>query len=80
MTTAPIARDSFPHLMTCKDLQQALGIDQRAAYALMHREGAPQIRIGRSIYVNRDRFWEWFDGLTVTSRDGVAGYFHAQGG
>jgi len=63
--------------MTCRDLQEALGVDQRAAYALMHQEGAPQIRMGRSLYVNRDRFWDWFDSLAVTSRDGMEGYVNA---
>jgi hypothetical protein len=33
--------------------------------------------MGRSLYVNRDRFWVWFDGLTVTSRDDMEGYANA---
>jgi len=78
MSDKQITRESFPHLMTCKNLQEALGVDERAAYALMHQEGAPQVRMGRSLYVNRDRFWEWLDGgLTVTSRDGLEGYANA---
>jgi acyl transferase domain-containing protein len=74
MTATPITRESFPLLMTCKHLQKALDVEERVAYALMHQEGAPQIRIGRSLYVNRDLFWDWFDGLAATSRDGVEGY------
>jgi len=80
MDAMPIRRESFPHLMTCKHLQQALGVDERAAYAFMHQEGAPQVRRGRSLYVNRDRFWAWLDDLTVTSRDEMEGYANAQNG
>lgn len=57
------ARNSYPHLMTVQHVKQALGIEQMSAYALMHQEGAPIVQMGRKVFVNRDRFWAWFDSL-----------------
>lgn len=51
----------FPPVMTVKDVQKLLQIGQTRAYELFQivEDPPPHIRIGRSIRIPRDAFFEW---------------------
>lgn len=52
--------------MNANEVAAVLGISRSAAYALMHSEGFPVIRIGKRMVVYRDRFVEWMDKQIVS--------------
>ncbi len=46
-------------LLTCKDLQSILHIGRDTAYALMHSQTFPTMRINRRLYVSRSALDGW---------------------
>jgi len=53
--------DQLPLSLRAEDVSQVLGISRAGAYALMHSEGFPCIKIGKRIMVQRDAFLRWLD-------------------
>jgi excisionase family DNA binding protein len=51
--------EELPLMLTVGDLQRVLGVAKPVAYALVHQEDFPAIRIGRSIRIPRDAFLKW---------------------
>lgn len=45
--------------MTIPELQAYLHICRRAAYTLVHQEGFPAYRVGRSIRIDRKELEDW---------------------
>ena len=50
--------------MTYRDLQDILHIGKNKAYELMKSSCFPTIRIGKRMYVNRDRLYRWIEDYT----------------
>ena len=46
-------------LLTCKDLQDILQIGRDTAYALLHSQTFPTIRINNRLYVTRSALEDW---------------------
>ncbi len=44
---------------TARDISELLGISISNAYALLHREDFPTLKIGCRLFVVRDQFDEW---------------------
>lgn len=42
--------------LTCKDIQEILGISRNTAYKLIRLPGFPKIKIGHSYRIPRDKF------------------------
>jgi len=51
---------NLPLMMCAKDLQSC-GLPRSTAYALLNREDFPTVRIGKSLYVPRDKFLAWLE-------------------
>lgn len=51
-------------VLVASDIAEALNTGINTAYALMHREDFPSIRIGRKLVVPRDAFLRWLDRQT----------------
>lgn len=46
-------------MLTTKDLQIYLKIGRDTAYALMHADGFPSLKIGRRYYVTQEALAHW---------------------
>nr|WP_276532477.1 helix-turn-helix domain-containing protein [Cytobacillus horneckiae] len=57
------AREDYPITLEARHVQEILGIGKRKAYELMDENGFPCVKIGRLKRVNRDKFFDWYDGL-----------------
>ncbi|AWP26341.1 helix-turn-helix domain-containing protein [Paenibacillus sp. Cedars] len=53
---------SYPDVLQVSDIQQILGIGRRQAYELVNSGQFHVIRIGKSIRVVRDVFFNWMNG------------------
>ncbi len=53
---------SYPDVLQVADIQQILGIGRRQAYELVNSGQFHVIRIGKSIRVVRDVFFNWMNG------------------
>ncbi|MBO2942518.1 hypothetical protein B1748_19890 [Paenibacillus sp. MY03] len=53
---------SYPDVLQVADIQQILGIGRRQAYELVNSGQFHVIRIGKSIRVTRDIFFNWMNG------------------
>jgi hypothetical protein len=51
----------LPLVLTMRHIQEIMGVGKDAAYQLPHIQGFPAIRLGKSIRVPRDRFFDWLD-------------------
>lgn len=47
--------------LTVKEMAEALNVSMPTAYALVHRDGFPTIRMGRKILVNVAGLQRWLD-------------------
>jgi excisionase family DNA binding protein len=56
-----ITEQELPLVMRVEDVQRALLISRLKAYELVHQQGFPTMRIGRSIRVPRDAFLRWLE-------------------
>ena len=48
-------------LLRVRDLQEILHVGRDTAYALMHSNGFPSMKIGGRYYVARDELQKWLD-------------------
>ncbi len=53
--------DSFPELLTVKQLQQQLKLSKHGAYNLVKDPDFPTVRIGRKILIPADKLQLWID-------------------
>ena len=53
--------DQLPLTLSAEDVAAVLGISRTNAYALLHREDFPTLRIGKRLLVPRDRFIRWIN-------------------
>lgn len=53
--------DQLPLTLRAEDIAQVLDLSRAGAYALMHSEGFPCIRIGKCMRVERNAFLEWLN-------------------
>lgn len=53
--------DDLPLTLSADDVAAVLGISRTNAYALLHREDFPTLKIGKRLLVPRDRFIRWID-------------------
>ncbi|KEO81126.1 helix-turn-helix domain-containing protein [Tumebacillus flagellatus] len=58
--------------ITMKDVAKILGIGDRRAYELAHRDDFPAIWIGGSVRVNRMAFYNWMSQRQVVEFDEAA--------
>ena len=47
--------------MTVRELAERMGIGISKAYALVHLEGFPTLRLGRTILVPIEAFYKWLE-------------------
>lgn len=52
--------EQIPFMMTAKDIQ-ALGFSRQLAYQMLNRADMPTTRIGKRVFVQKNRFLEWLD-------------------
>jgi len=53
---------SYPEVLQVADIQQILGIGRRQAYELVNSGQFHVVRIGKSIRVLREVFFNWMNG------------------
>ena len=53
--------EDLPLTLTVPEVGEALGIFRAAAYALVHSDGFPHLRVGNRILVPKDKFIAWID-------------------
>jgi excisionase family DNA binding protein len=63
-----IEQQTLPLVLKAADVQRILGISRVKVYELLHQQGFPTLRVGRSLRIPRDAFLKWMD--TETSRHG----------
>lgn len=59
------SNDQLPCMLNADKIAKYLEISRAGAYALMHSEGFPLIRIGKRMIVPRDKFLQWVDEQTA---------------
>lgn len=52
--------NQIPRMLTAKDIQ-AMGFSRPMVYQLLNRADMPTVRIGKRVFVRKDRFLEWLD-------------------
>lgn len=57
-----IKLDSYPIVLTAKEICEILRISKPSAYALMDRTDFPLLKIGRCKRVVKDQFIKWLNG------------------
>lgn len=53
--------EELPLILTPKDIGIILGISKNNAYAVVHSEGFPAVRVGKQYRVLRSNFFAWLD-------------------
>ena len=53
--------DQLPLILGAEQVAAVLGISRSNAYALLHQEDFPTIRIGKRLLVAKDEFIQWMD-------------------
>lgn len=53
--------DQLPLVLRAGDIAAVLGISRANAYALIHRQDFPTLRIGTRLLVPKSRFLEWIE-------------------
>jgi excisionase family DNA binding protein len=51
----------LPLVLTMRHVQAVMGCAKDVAYRLPHLKGFPSVRIGKSIRIPRDKFFEWLN-------------------
>lgn len=51
--------EQLPLTLSAEDVAAVLGISRTNAYALLHREDFPTLKIGKRLLVPKDRFIRW---------------------
>lgn len=54
-------RDALPNLLTVYDVRDFLGVGQKFAYELIHKDGFPAKKIGTSYQIPKEDFLKWYD-------------------
>ena len=54
-------RDALPNLLTVYDIRDFLGVGQKFAYELIHKDGFPAKKIGTSYQIPKEDFLKWYD-------------------
>ena len=57
--------DELPLMLNVVQVAAVLGISRAGAYALVHSEGFPALKIGSRIVVPKDKLREWIDANTT---------------
>lgn len=53
-------KEQIPFMMTAKDIQR-LGFSRQITYQILNRADMPVTRIGKRVFVQKDKFLEWLD-------------------
>ena len=53
--------DQLPLTLSAEQIAAVLGISRSNAYALLHQEDFPTIRIGKRLLVAKDKLIQWMD-------------------
>ena len=61
-------KNSTPEILSAKDLQD-MGFSRSMSYALFNREDIPVIRIGKRMFIRREKFFEWLAEQERTDRE-----------
>lgn len=64
--------DSLPFVLNAAELAKVLNVSRASAYALMHQETFPTLRIGTRLLVPREQLIAWIDSQTGEFADGTA--------
>jgi excisionase family DNA binding protein len=64
-----ITEQELPLVMRVEDVQRALSISRLKAYELVHQQGFPTLRIGRTIRVPRTLFLRWVEESCAEGRN-----------
>jgi excisionase family DNA binding protein len=59
-----IEQQTLPLVLKADDVQRILGISRVKVYELLHQQGFPTLRVGRSLRIPRDAFLKWMDAET----------------
>ena len=67
---ATAERGELPAVLTVEQVRQFLNISRPMAYELCHKENFPKLRIGRTIRIPRDSFFQWLENETKRGGNG----------
>ena len=51
--------DDLPLILSAEDIAEFLSISRAGAYALLHKEGVPVLKVGRRLLIPRDGFLDY---------------------
>lgn len=66
--TIPNKQEDLPLLLKVKDVQQILNIARDSTYLLIKTPGFPLVKIGKSLRIPRDLFFQWLDTASQAAR------------
>lgn len=55
-------QNTLPEVLNVSDIQQILGIGRRQAYELVNSGQFHVVRVGKSIKIHKDAFFNWLRG------------------
>jgi excisionase family DNA binding protein len=53
--------NDLPLVLKIPDLMRVLSISRTLAYEVIHRQGFPAVRIGRTVRIPRDALMKWIE-------------------
>jgi len=53
--------NDLPLVLKIPDLMRVLSISRTLAYEVIHRQGFPAVRIGRTVRIPRDALMKWLE-------------------
>lgn len=59
--------EELPLILTPKDIGIILGISKNSAYAVVHSEGFPAVRVGKQYRVLRSNFFAWLESQSMVN-------------
>ena len=54
--------EDLPIILNANQVASVLGISRSNAYALMHTDGFPTLRIGKRLLVTKEKLRSWIEG------------------
>jgi len=59
-------QEGLPVVLKIPDLMRVLGISRTLAYEIIHRQGFPVVRLGRTVRIPRDALLKWLEAQVDT--------------
>ena len=58
--------ENLPVAMTPEDFAQVMGMSKNNVYQLMHSAAFPSFKVGRKLYVSKNAFIRWLEGMEAS--------------